>query len=78
LADQEVLCLDHEAVGWDQIAGREEDEVAGHDRADGHRLFHAVPQHAAHQREATLQFLDRRGCPVFLKEAEKRAAEHDP
>ena len=72
-ADEEVLRLDHEPVGRDQIARREQDEVAGHDRADGHRLLHAVPQHAAHQREAALQFLDRRGRPVFLKEAEKRS-----
>ena len=44
---------------------------------DGHRLLHPVPHHPAGQREAALQFLDRRGRPVLLKEAEQRAAEHD-
>ena len=77
LADEEVRRLDHEAVGRDQVAGREQDEVAGHDRADRHRLLHAVAHHAARQREALLQFLDRRGRPVFLEEAEQRAAEDD-
>ena len=69
--------LDDEAVGRDQIARRKKDEITGHDRADGHRLLHPVPHHAAHQREASLQLLDRRGRPVFLKEAEQRAAEDD-
>ena len=45
--------------------------------ADGHRLLDPVPHHAARQREALLQFLDGRGRPVFLKEAEQRAAEDD-
>ena len=69
--------LDDEAVGRDQIAGRQQDDIAGHDRADRHHLFDAVPHDAACQRQARLQLLDRRGRAVLLKEAEQRAAEHD-
>src|SRR4051794_31402165 len=42
-------------------------------RASVSRSRSLCPRSAA----AALQFLDRCGCPVFLKEAEKRAAEND-
>jgi hypothetical protein len=45
--------------------------VAGHDRADRNGLHHPVSDDAAGQREALLEFLDRRGGSVFLKEAEE-------
>ena len=76
-ADKEVLRLDDEAVGRDQIACRKKNEITGYDSADGHRLLHPVPHHAAHQREAFLQLFDRHGRPVFLKETEQGAAEDD-
>ena len=76
-ADQEVLRLDHEAIGRDQIACRKQDEIAGHDSAHGHRPLDAVPHDTASQRQAAFQLLDRRRRPVLLKEAEQRASEHD-
>ena len=76
-ADQEVLRLDHQAIGRDQIACREQDEVAGHDSAHGHRPLDAVPHDTASQRQSAFQLLDCRRRPVLLKEAEQRASEHD-
>ena len=32
LADEEVLRLDHESVGGDQVARRQQDQIAGHDQ----------------------------------------------
>src|SRR5204862_5624218 len=40
--------------------------------------FDAVAHHAAGEREAFLQLLDRRRRPVFLVEAEQRGPNHDP
>ena len=77
LGDQEILRLDHQSVSGNQIACRQQDEVAGHDGAHGHNQFNAVPHDAARQRQPVFQFLDRRRCPVFLKEAEQRASEYD-
>ena len=57
-ADQKILRLDHEAIGRDQIACREHDEVAGHDSAHGHHPLNAVPHDTASQRQSAFQLLD--------------------
>ena len=75
--DQKVLGLDHEPIGGNEVAGREHDDVAGHDGARGNSLFKTVADHSACQRQAALELLDRGRCPVLLIEAKQRTAEHD-
>ena len=77
LVDQKVLGLDHEPVGGNEIAGREHDDVAGHDGARRDGLFKAVAEHTACQCQAALELLDRGRRPVLLIEAKQRTAEHD-
>ena len=65
-ADQEILCLHDEAVGWNQISRRQQDDVAWNDGTDRYGHLDTVPQDPAGQFEAALQFLD--GCrrAIFL------------
>ena len=77
LGDQEVPASEHDAVGWHQVAGRQLDDVAGHD-ASG--IDHA-PGTAAHcrdlERQAIAQPRHGRRCSVLLREAQETAACHD-
>ena len=77
LADEEVARLEDPAVGGNQVARREHEDVAGHERVGVHGAFDAVAHDAAGEREALLQLLDRRGGAVLLVEAEQRGTDHD-
>ena len=59
LADEEVSRLEDSAVGGNQVARREHEDVAGHERVGAHGPFDAVAHHPAGEREAPLQLLDR-------------------
>nr|ALS91930.1 MetaGeneMark_Unknown Function [uncultured bacterium] len=76
-ADQEVLRLDHKAIRRDQVARREQDEIAGHNGADRHGPLDSIPHDTASQGQSTLQRFHRRRRTIFLKEAEQCASEHD-
>ena len=77
LADEEVPRLEDPSVRGNQVTRREHEDVAGHEHVGAHGPFDAVAHHAAGEREALLQLLDRRGRPVLLVEAEQRGANHD-
>ena len=77
LADEEVARLEDPSVGGNQVARREHEDVAGHERVGVHGAFDAVAHDATGEREALLQLLDRRGGAVLLVEAEQRGADHD-
>ena len=77
LADEEVARLEDPSVGGNQVARREHEDVARHERVGVHRAFDAVAHDATGEREALLQLLDRRGGAVLLVEAEQRGTDHD-
>jgi hypothetical protein len=77
LGDQEVPASEHDAVGWHQVAGRQLDDVAGHDTPG----IDQAPGTTAHCRELERQVIAQprhggRGA-ILLHEAEEAAACHD-
>ena len=71
LADQEVPGLENSPVGRDQVPRREQEDVARHECIGADGAFDTVADHAAREREALLQILDRRGGAGFLVKAEQ-------
>ena len=77
LIDQKVLGLDHAPIGGDQVAGREHNDVAGHNDVRGDGVFKTVAEDTACQCQAALELLDRGRRPVLLIKAKQRTPEHD-
>ena len=77
LADEEVARLEDPSVGRNQVARREHEDVAGHERVRVHGAFDAVAHDAAGERQALLQLLDGRRGAILLVEAQQRGADHD-
>ena len=76
LVDKEVVGLQHDTVGWDQAARGEQHHIARHDLFGRQQLRLATAQHVGFDGDLRPQFLDGIAGPVFLHEAEHRAAEH--
>ncbi len=77
LDHQEVAGVDHDAVGRHEVPGRQQHEVARHDRRRRHRLGTAVALHANGQRQSLAQRRDRRGGTPLLPEPQQRAGDDD-
>ena len=73
--DEKVLCVHDEAVCRDQVAGGQQDEVAGHQLPRGEDPRSAVPDHPALEGEPALQLRNRRRGPILLEKPEERAAQ---
>ena len=73
---QEVAALEHEPVGRDQVAGRQHDDVAGHQFSSRNDTRCLVAQGVHRQRESLAQLGDRFRGTVFLQEAKGAAAQN--
>ena len=51
LVDKEVVCLQHDTIGWDQAARREQYHIAWHDLLGGQHLRLTTTQHAGFDRD---------------------------
>jgi hypothetical protein len=77
LADEEIACLEDPSVCGNQVASREDEDVARNERVGVHHAFDTVADDATGERQALLQLLDRGGGAVLLIEAEQRGTDHD-
>jgi len=77
LADEEIPGLQHDAVGRDQAARAEQDDVPRHGflRLDGHRF--PVPENGRFQRDLRAELLHRLPRGVFLGKAQQGAGQDD-
>ena len=77
LVDVEVAGLEEPAVGWHEITGREQDDVAGHQLGGWQFLVATVPQDPDGERNALAQRFRRRLGAVLLHEVDENGEDDD-